>query len=68
MLTERRGFKEILTIANEGGGGGGEMLTMADKFGRGGLDPPILTEIICEQSLIATCQQFACLERVLIFN
>ena len=27
------------------------MLTMADKGGRGGLDPPILADIICEQPL-----------------
>ena len=28
------------------------MLTMADKGGRGGLDPPFLDDIICEQPLI----------------
>ena len=33
----------------KGGGGVGEMLTMADKGGRGGLDPPFLADIICEQ-------------------
>ena len=27
------------------------MLTMADKGGRGGLDPPFLADIICEQPL-----------------
>ena len=27
------------------------MLTMADKRGRGGLDPPILADLICEQPL-----------------
>ena len=30
----------------------GEMLTLADKSGRGGLDPPFLAEIICEQPLV----------------
>ena len=29
----------------------GEMLTMAYKGGRGGLDPPFLADIICEQPL-----------------
>ena len=28
------------------------MLTMADKGGRGGLDPPFLADIICEQPLM----------------
>ena len=31
----------MLTMADEWGGGVGEMLTMADKGGRGGLDPSI---------------------------
>ena len=34
------------------GGGVGEMLTMADEGGRGGLDPPFLADIISEQPLI----------------
>ena len=29
------------------------MLTMADKGGRGGPDPPFLADIICEQPLMA---------------
>ena len=28
------------------------MLTLPDKGGRGGMDPPILADIICEQPLI----------------
>ena len=35
-----RGVGEMLTMADEGEGGVGEMLTMADKGG-GGLDSPI---------------------------
>ena len=31
----------MLTKLTKGGGGVGEMLTMADKGGRGDLDPPI---------------------------
>ena len=34
-----------------GGGGVGEMLTLADKGGRGGLDPLFLADIMCEQPL-----------------
>ena len=30
------------------------MLTMAEKVGKGGLDPPILADIICEQPLNQT--------------
>ena len=41
----------MLTGLTKGGGGVGEMLTMADKGGRGGLDPPFLADIICEQPL-----------------
>ena len=41
----------MLTKLTEGGGGVGEMLTMADKGGRGGLDPPFLGDLICEQPL-----------------
>ena len=31
----------MLTMAGKGGRGVGEMLTLDDKWGRGGLDPPI---------------------------
>ena len=31
----------MLTMADKGGKGVGEMLTMSDERGRGGLDPPI---------------------------
>ena len=33
------------------GGGVGDILTMADKGGKVGLDPPFLADIICEQPL-----------------
>ena len=39
-------------MADKGGRGVGKMLIMADKGGRGGLYPPFLADIICEQSLI----------------
>ena len=41
----------MLTGLIKGGGGVGEMLTMGDEGGRGGLDPPFLADIICEQPL-----------------
>ena len=41
----------MLTL-DEGGVGAREMLTMADKGGRRGLDPLIFAGIICEQPLI----------------
>ena len=41
----------MLTMADEGGVGVGEMLTLADKGGRRGVDPPFLADIICEQPL-----------------
>ena len=51
-LTEGGGVVgEMLTMADQGGGGVGEMLTIADKGGRGGLEPPFLATIICEQPL-----------------
>ena len=37
--------------ADKGGRRVGEMLTMADKGESGGLDPPFLADIICEQPL-----------------
>ena len=41
MLTGVRGFGEMLTMADKGGGEVGEMLTMADEGERGGvLAPP----------------------------
>ena len=39
----------MLTRLTKVGGGVGEMLTMADKGGREGLDPPFLADIIWEQ-------------------
>ena len=45
------GVGEMLTLADEGGRGVGEMLTLAEKGGRGGMDPPCLADIICEQPL-----------------
>ena len=39
-------------MADKGGRGVGERLTMADEGRRGGLDPPpFLADIICEQPL-----------------
>ena len=43
----------MLSGLKKGGGGVGEMLTMADKGGRGVLDPPFLADIICEKPLNA---------------
>ena len=45
------GVGEMLTMADKVGSGVGEMLTTADKGGRGGLDHPILAVNICEQPL-----------------
>ena len=47
------GVWQMLTKLTKRGGGVGEMLTIADKGGRGGLDPPspFLADIICEQPL-----------------
>ena len=39
----------MLTTADKGGRGVGEMLTMTKKGGRGGLDPQFLADIICKQ-------------------
>jgi hypothetical protein len=51
-LTQKgRGGSANADKADKGEGGVGEMLTMADKGGSGGLDPPFLTDIICEQPL-----------------
>ena len=42
MLTGVRGFGEMLTIADKGGGEVGDMLTMADEGERGGgVDSPL---------------------------
>ena len=43
MLTKltKGGGGGMLTMADKGGRVVGELLTMADKGGRGGLDPPI---------------------------
>ena len=41
----------MLSKLTEGAGGVGEMLIMADKGGKGCLDPPFLADIICEQPL-----------------
>ena len=40
----------------------GEMLTMADKGGEGGLDPLFLADIICEQPLI--CDIYLLLKKI----
>ena len=40
-------------IADEGGRGVRQMLMLAEEGGRGGLDPPFLADVICEQPLIA---------------
>ena len=45
------GVRQMLTGLTEWGRGVGEMLTMADEGGRGGLAPPFLADIICEQPL-----------------
>ena len=43
----------MLTSADKGGRGIWQMLTLADKGGKGGggLEPPVLADIICEQLL-----------------
>ena len=46
------GVGQMLTKADEGGGGVSQMLTMADGGGRGVQEPPILADVICEQPLI----------------
>ena len=51
---KRRGGLENADKADKGGEGVGEMLTMCDKGRRGGLDPAIFADIICEQPLIPT--------------
>ena len=35
------------------------MLTMADKGGSGGLDPPFLADIICEQPLTRSSHKYS---------
>ena len=43
----------MLTSADKGGmGGGWQMQKLADKRGKGGLHPPILADIFCEEPLI----------------
>ena len=42
----------MLTMADEGGRGVGEMLTLADEGGRGVWTPPFLADIIFEQPLM----------------
>ena len=42
----------MLTYLTKGVGGVGEMLTVADEGGSGGLTPPFLAKIICEQPLM----------------
>ena len=56
VIQEEGGIKYIHKSekADKGGRGVGEMLTMADKEGRGGLDPPFLADIICEKPLTTT--------------
>ena len=44
----------MLTGLTKAEGGVEEMLTLADKGGRGGLDPPGLAVIICEKPLRPT--------------
>ena len=46
----------MLTMADEGRTGVGEMLTMADEGGRG-VWAPILADIICEQPLMQDRQK-----------
>ena len=41
----------MLTSLTKGGGGVSQLLTIADKGGRGGPEPPNMADIICEQSL-----------------
>ena len=50
--------RKMLTGLTKGGGGVGEMLTMAVEGGRGGLEPPpFLADIICEQPLISNTKR-----------
>ena len=53
-LTRKRevGFAKCWQLLTKGGGGVGEMLTMADKEGRGGLNLPFWADIICDQPFI----------------
>ena len=48
-----KGDGQMLTLADKGGRGGGcrKMLIMSDKGGRGVKTPPLLDDIICEQPL-----------------
>ena len=43
------------------------MLTMADKEGRGGLDPPFLADIICEQPLSTVPTVKQCLHQFFLY-
>ena len=52
MTLQKEGkYRQMLTGLTKGGGGVGEMLTMADEGGRGGLDSPFLADIFFEQPL-----------------
>ena len=53
-LTQKRkgGGSANADKLTKGGGGVGELLTMADKGGRGVWTPPLLADIICEEPLI----------------
>ena len=53
VTQKRKGSSANADKTDKGGRGVGEMLTMADKGRRGGLDPPFLADIICEQPLMA---------------
>ena len=51
-LLYKRGVGQMLTKADEGGGGVSQMLTIADGGGRGVQESLILADVICEQPLI----------------